>query len=864
MPCLFSRRSFRTAVLLTLSLVTPMAGRAETRRIAAGPEYERSDFHSFLWGRGYRELWATPIDVEILDFAKEAGGLEVVRQVGGMQTPGLALKGADGRAYTFRSIRKDLSRILPVEWQETLVAEHVRDQNSANHPGAALFVNGLAESLPWAALPPQRLVVMPDDPILGEHQKLFAGKLGTFGEYPLPASDGQAGFMNATEILSSKKLWHRWLEDPKNRVDTELFLRYRIADIWTGNWDRHSEQWRWADVPDKERWQPIPEDPDQVLVNYQGVLLWLARWHHPKLVAFKDEISGMEGMTYNGAGLDRWVLTDLDRTAFQRVTREIQTALTDDVIDSALKHLPAEWYAASGEDIAAKLKKRRDNLGEAIERYYLHLAGEVNIHGTDRNELARIRRFDDGSVEVSMALGEDDTPYYRRRFDAEETRSVRVHLHGGNDRAVCEGPPKGNIEVLVLGGPGDDVLDDSRGGNTRFYDSVGQNEVRKGKGTREDTRPWENPIASELRPWLEPRDFGTWTKPEALLSHDEDLGLLLKAGFNLSTWRFRKYPHANNHRVMFGVSADRGKAEFDYSGSFHMENSHFSVEPNLRISGLERINFFGFGNDTEEDEDLEDEEYYEVSENMVLFNPTVNWRPSEGFEMFFGPELKYTEETSDDTLIEEARPYGSGEFGQLGLILGLNWDTRGEEGPLYASMGTQQAGGRQHTGIGLTLEGSCFPEMWDVEDTFGAVEGTVAGSLGLGQHDDVVVAAQVGGRKLWGDFPWHEAAFVGGPGSVRGFSLQRFSGEEAAYGSLELRVNVLEGTFILPGGLWAFCFADTGRTWVDEDDSDKWHSTYGAGVVFELSATPIKIRAEIARNDEDDSFSSYFSTGFTY
>jgi hypothetical protein len=187
------------ATIFCLALfATAPAGRAETREVIAGPEYERSSLHNFWWGKNYRELWTTPIQVEVLDLKSEAGGLTPVFRVGGMQTPGLALKGADGKSYTFRSVDKDMSGMLPAEWRDTVVAEQVQDQTSASHPGVFPVVNGLANALPWVALRPQRLIVMPDDPALGEFRELFAGRLGTFGEFPVPGDADQRGFLGAT------------------------------------------------------------------------------------------------------------------------------------------------------------------------------------------------------------------------------------------------------------------------------------------------------------------------------------------------------------------------------------------------------------------------------------------------------------------------------------------------------------------------------------------------------------------------------------------------------------------------------------------------------------------------------------------
>jgi outer membrane protein assembly factor BamA len=122
----------------------------------------------------------------------------------------------------------------------------------------------------------------------------------------------------------------------------------------------------------------------------------------------------------------------------------------------------------------------------------------------------------------------------------------------------------------------------------------------------------------------------------------------------------------------------------------------------------------------------------------------------------------------------------------------------------------------------------------------------------------------VGGRKAWGDFPWHEASFIGGSASNRGFVQQRFAGEEAAYGSAELRLRLFDSGILFPSRTWIFGLADVGRVWADGDDSDEWHPSYGGGVVVHLRATPIRLRAEWARNDDEDSNNFYFATGFAF
>jgi len=42
--------------------------------VAAGPQYEAGGFHEVLFGKGYRDLWTTPIEVPVLDLQKTEAG----------------------------------------------------------------------------------------------------------------------------------------------------------------------------------------------------------------------------------------------------------------------------------------------------------------------------------------------------------------------------------------------------------------------------------------------------------------------------------------------------------------------------------------------------------------------------------------------------------------------------------------------------------------------------------------------------------------------------------------------------------------------------------------------------------------------
>src|SRR5437899_1451740 len=130
----------RRAALSALLLATlPVGVHAQAKdavpgatvTVAAGAHYRAGGVHRFFLGDDYRDLWTMPIRVEVLDLRAYAGGLKPAFRVGGQETKGLAMKGADGRDYTFRGIDKDPSGVLPADLQGTIAERIVQDQISS-------------------------------------------------------------------------------------------------------------------------------------------------------------------------------------------------------------------------------------------------------------------------------------------------------------------------------------------------------------------------------------------------------------------------------------------------------------------------------------------------------------------------------------------------------------------------------------------------------------------------------------------------------------------------------------------------------------------------------------------------------------
>ena len=856
-------RARQVSVLAVLACAVASGGFAEeTRTVAAGPQFEAGGLHRFWFGGGYRDLWTTPIEVPVLDLQKTGGGLTPVRVVGQAQGLGLAFKGADGKAYTFRSLHKHPERMLPESLRDRWPAKIAQDQSSHTHPAAGLILTPLQEAAGIAHTNP-RLVVVPDDPALGEFRKTFAGEFGTIDEFPRPAADGRPGFMGATEIASTTALWKRWLEGPDNRIDSRAFLRARVVDLWVDNFDRHRGQWRWMRIPGQDLYQPLPEDPDMVLVHHDGLLMANLRGRIPKQLKFGPEYtSKLEGPLSNNFEVDRWLLSDLDRDAWEKVAKDLAGLFTTEVTDGALRRMPAQWYAINGKETLAALEKRRAGLVDYVLRVYDYYAKDVDVHATDRAEVVTLARAADDSLEVTIALADGgESPWYRRRFLPGETDEVRVYLHGGDDRVTRTGPAGGPIRVRVVAGGGRDVVDDSRSGETEVWRDAGTVEVARGQGTSVREEAWVNPHPVKDAPWLEPRSYGHWTTGNAVFAYHPDIAFVLGYGLTRRAWGFRTEPESSVQSIRAAIATGEGTGKIEYGGTFRRPASGLSLRVETFLSDIEQFNYFGYGNDSlRPPADLS----YRAEQTVAFASPTLRYELGRRFETYLGPEVRYSETAyDDDTTIGIGEAYGTGKFGQIAVRGGVHFDSRQRpdaSGGLNIAEGlTDARGDEQASGINIRAAGFFVPEAWDATSSYGGVDGVVAAYVGSPRAH---VAVRVGGRHLWGDYPWFEAAPIGGLNN-RGFVSRRFIGDSSLFAGVSLRGWLGRVRFpIVPMRLGLVGFLETGRVWHGVDESKTWHTSAGGGLLLQPLSAPITLHAVVGHSKESTLF--YFGLGYPF
>jgi hypothetical protein len=888
------------STLLLLCLAGPAFAQTpgDTLRRAAGPQYEAGSRARALVGSNWRDVWTTPVRVTVLDLATFAGGLTPVRRGGGNQSITLHMRDAQGAPWIFRSIDKDPTGALPDELGRAPAGDIVRDHISALHPGGHFMLPPLLAAVGVLHVRPQ-LFVMPNDPRLGEFRGTFAGMLGELEPRAEEGPDNTEGFAGSRSVKGSEGFLDDLEDSQAHRLDEREFLRARLVDFVVGDPDRGTDQWRWARFGEEGAytWRPVPIDRDWAFVRADGRLAGAARGFYPKITRFGPRYPSINTLTYSSHVLDRRLLTRLTRLDIATEAERVRAALTDEVIDHAVAALPPEWAALSATEIAAALRARRDRLPRIAAEFYEWLATDVDVRGTDERDFVEIERRPGGSVLVRIrplqqvipvaaaadsavvadtaaatalararhrngdvapesgsearrdGLPDRPTPFYERMFRPDETREVRVYLHGGDDHVRITGEADGPIVVRVIGGGGDDVLEDLAGG-VRFYDDRGDNRIVRSRGTRFRRMSWSAPDPPEgvraNASWAP--DWGGGSSLGPAIGYGDRSGVLLGVESNHVRYGFRRMPHRWKLAVrgLYAPATGGASAELDFD--LRLQDPGRSVRVEAHASSIDAFRFYGFGNDTPPIESSS----ARIAYHDFRIAPALRWH--------FGPR------PGSETDAGSAEAEDADE--EEGVTPDVRWSLRSSRtiegtfqlGPVFAwtdprlpanaavvdaelaEAAVTQLGMRAvldlsrtdrpdvpRRGFRIRADAAGYPLTGGPAGAFGSVGAqvmTYVPLIGDGPH----LALRAGGRHAFGEYPLFEASFIGGRRTLRGMRTARFAGDDAVHAAAELRLPLDTITLLVRTEAGLFAFTDAGRVWYDGASPGGWHTGYGGGI----------------------------------
>ncbi len=816
------------------------------------PEYDRvSGFKRLLLGENYRKEFAALTKLPVIRLSEIKGGLTPEKRGGGMQTVSLRLKDKNDKEWVLRNLEKNPDPLLPPELRETFARDLLDDYMSAQHPFAPLVVPPLAEAAGVPHANPIIGIIAPDT-ALGRYQSLFAGKVALLEERePIGKSD------NSAEMQENLK------DDNDNSYDSKTFLRARLLDLLLSDWDRHADQWRWADTKKGKGkfYVPVPRDRDQALYIRQGIVPGLVSraWVLPTLQGFGSTIPRVKYSLFKTQFVHSYFADQFSHEEWMRITNEFTAAMTDTLIDQAFQRLPRSAYQLRGKKLAAQMKERRNHIPKAMETFYRFANKRVDIQGTDKHEFLEIRSNKSGGLHVSAKKinkeGEVKDMLLDKDYDPSITKEIRLYLQGGNDSVLIDNPDS-RIKLRIIGGKGSksyNLVSSRR--KVNLYDRLKTDKI-SGQGNR-FRKHLSNDSSNTA---FIPVNLYNITMPLITAGYNLDDGFIFGLGFKHTHQGFRKLPYASEHQLLASHSFSTRAYRIQYRGEW----IDALGKADLVIRGLARApdntqNFFGRGNNTPFDKSGDFKRFYRARFAIYQAEAGVRWKGDKGSSISLGPVFqfyRYDIEENKDRFTANSSLIGSYDSSNidkdkahLGMFLQFVNDTRNNK--LFASWGSL-----------LTIRVQGFGKLNNQSRSFLQINPELSLYKSLNARRTIILAERIGGGISVGKTTFYQSQFIGGQENLLGYRQYRFAGQHMLYNNLELRLKLADfASYILPGQMGFTGFFDVGRVWVNNEDSDRWHSGVGGGLYF----APAKLAViQIVAGYSGEGWYPYFTMGFRF
>ncbi|MDB5135318.1 MAG: hypothetical protein JWP37_1921 [Mucilaginibacter sp.] len=793
-------------------------------------------FHKWLFGKNFRNEWATEVKLPLIRVSQVYGGLSPLKYGGGMETKSIRMQDRTGKEWVLRSVEKIPDKLVPVNLRGTFAVDWVDDEYSGQHPYSALIVPPLAEAGGVPHANPIIGVLAPDSS-LGTFGRDFAGRVVLLEERE-PTGPSE----------STIKLLRDLNADHNNKIDGDEFLRARLLDLLIGDWDRHEDQWRWtARMVGKDKvYTAVPRDRDQALHVIQGVFPSIAAlpWVDPVLGDFNGKVvSAKYSPLFKSNFLSGYPSAQFSHAQYTHIVSEFVKAETDEVLEAGLRRLPPEEYQLRHQELLAKFKQRRDDIPRVMEQYFQFISRIVDLRTSDEDELISVTDGVDMGLHVEVKqLGKRGKPgedILNMNYLPAITEELRIYVMGGNDRVVVS-TVNSPIRLRIIDSTGTKSFDFTQASHSvRVYGLADSISFPAGKSNF-STHVSKDTASGKF---VRANPYNVWT-PLITGDINRDDGFLLGLGFRYTGHDgFRQLPYSNMQEVMVTHSFKTNAFRIDYYGQWMSAIGKADITLNAIAEAPDNtMNFFGQGNTTNLDKSGDYHRYYRARFDLYEVSSALRWHTGAGTTLSVGPSVQYYHLSPDANAGRSvSQPglitsYDSASYNRnklhLGGIVTFISDKRDNK--------ILPAGGYY-----LDLKLSGYAGVNSDARSFGQLKPEFTWYQKVDSAAVLVFSDRIGGGISVGNPAFYQSMFLGGQGNLLGYLQNRFAGRDMVYNNLQFRLRLANiAGYILPGQLGITGFYDTGRVWVSDDHSDKWHQGAGGGLYFvPASLTVIQVLA---------------------
>lgn len=811
-------------------------GATKTTSVYTEEETDKDGLYKAIWGEHYRPLYSRKFKFPVLYLDTIPGNLEVLGAGGGHQSRSLGFIDDEEHEYTLRALKKSAlqylqTSVVPTHYVEdflenTVAERYVQDFYTTAYPYGTFPAGKLMDAVEIYH-PDSKLYYVPKQEALGIFNQEYGDELYMWEEHVGGENKDMETFGKPDDILNTADLFKEVRESKDSYVDEDMFIRARLLDMLMGDWDRHDGQYEWAEFEDengKKKYLPIAKDRDQVFPKNDGFALSLLKLGFPQFRAlenYSDMVKRPKWFNTAAYSIDEAFIRNANWEDWKQQVNYIQNNITDDVIQEAFAVLPEgvenDPYTAQ---IKETLKARRGNLEKIAREYFEHLAEFDMFIGTEDDDQFLITRKPNGITTIQL-MNEDGELIADKSYDSKMTREVWVYGLDGDDEFKIEGDGSNYLPLKIIGGEENDTYDFQNKRRAKLYDYKSKDNTIKTPGARKmlvDSYDINNydPKKKRIRQYT--------LFPSA--DFNSDVGFKLGLKNTYTTYGLERNPFTTRQSLTANYFFTTKGFDIDYTAEF----AHIFYKWNFGLNAYYSspnftLNYFGTGNDTEYDPDDVAKDYNRVKIQQWRFAPSLIYRNDNKKSFTIKPMIESIEVDYDEgrfvadyflpsNNVFESQLYAGGE---------LNYNYWNKDRAAYPSRGME-----------LDLNAGYKRNIDENNNEFAYVRPMLSIDYPLHESGFAVIATKLGGEAILGDnYEFYHAAKLGGGNnnSLRGYRNERFNGKYAFYQNIDIRSGITQfRTNFVPIRIGASAGFDYGRVWLDNDNSNDWHTDYGGSI----------------------------------
>lgn len=839
--------------------------------IYSDKEVEKSGFYNYVWGKRYRNVYATQIKAKNVYLDTLLGGLTPVRKGGGHQSKSLRLEDKQGREYVMRALRKNAIQYMQSvafknqhiegQYEGSTSEKLLLDIFTGSHPYAPFVVETLAEAIGVFHTKPT-LYYVPKQQALGSYNKEFGNELYMIEERAASGHGDKSNFGFSNKIISTNDLLKALRKNTNATVDEEAYIRARLFDMLLGDWDRHEDQWRWAAFKKGKKtiYKPVPRDRDQVFsIMADGVLLKYATKTIPaieQMQSFGATINNIKTFNLAPYPLDMALATSATANTWLAQASYIQQHLTSAIIDEAFTHFPKEVQGETTANIRKKLTSRLHNLKDIAKEYAKHLGSFVIIKGTDKDDWFDIERASNGITHITgyrIQKDEKGEVFHQKTYDGKNTEEIWVY--GLDDKDVFHVFGKGDnpIQIRLIGGQNNDTYTIKNGNSIAYFDFKSKkSSIQTSKGKKRLIDDYETNVYDYKKMKT------SLNQIFPVIGFNPDDGIKTGLSNVYTSNGFERNPFSYQHRISAAYFFATDGYELNYSGEFARAISNWNLLVEAQYTSPNyAVNFFGFGSNSENlnatDELHFTKDYNRVKIRFLKAGASLIWRGELGGSFKVG--ASYEANKIENTLgrfINSTTQLPSNVFNTQRFVgAEAAYNFAHNDNNAFPTLGIQtniRVGYKNninnHNGFGYLISALGFNHKLDTEGT-------------------IVLATKLYNHLNFGsDYEFYQAASIGGTNGLRGYRNQRFTGKNSFYQNTDIRVNIHKvNTGLFPLHIGAYSGFDYGKVWQPGNGKDEWKTSIGGGLFFNAANL---MSANISLFNSVDGNRFAFGIGFTF